>query len=391
MWDNSSGLTLGGQNNIDNYSHSSILGVQIANNNNRERHIDAPWPATGSDMAVIELDELLSPLSEDHPCGEDLEYDPAFIELENATKGTPEQQMGDTIVAAEEPDWKAVRSQALELFGRTRDLRVAAYLTRALANVDGFPGLRDGLALIKQLCEQQWDHVHPLLDPDDDNDPTMRVNTLESLSDDDTIVSEIRHIPLVSLQGVGQFSLRSIEIAKGERQPTEAENEAGLPEMALIDGAFTDCELEDLQATADVVNESVELALGIELAVIGFVGATEGPNLGGLQSVLKELQPVLAERLAARGVTVEGMEGAEAGDAAGQPASGDITSNADVIRMLDKICEFFRKNEPSSPVPLLLQRAKRLVAKDYMEILQDLTPDAVGQARMITGAEDEQY
>lgn len=345
-------------------------------------------------MAVIEIDDLLSPLSEDQPCGEDLEYDPAFIELENATKGTPEQQMGDTIVAAEEPDWKAVRPQALDLFGKTRDLRVAAYLTRALANVDGFAGLRDGLALVKQLCEQQWDHVHPVLDPDDDNDPTMRVNTLESLSDDDTIIPEIRNIPLVSLQGVGRFSLRSIEVAKGELQPTEQEEAEGLPELVLIEGAFGDCELEDLQATTDAVTESIEQALAIEAVVTGFVGATEGPNLGELQSILKEIQPVLAEQLAARGVVVEGMAGAEAGDsgaAAGQPVSGEIKSNADVNRMLDKICDYFRKNEPSSPVPLLLERAKRLVAKDYMEILQDLTPDAVSTARVITGVEEEEY
>jgi len=343
-------------------------------------------------MAVIELDELLSPLSEDQPCGDDLEYDAAFIELENATKGTPEQQMGDTIVAAEEPDWKAVRSQALDLFGKTRDLRVVAYLTRALANVDGLPGLRDGLALVKGLCEQQWDHVHPQLDPDDDDDPTMRVNTLESLADDETIVPEIRKVPLVSLQGVGQFSLRSIEIAKGEVQPTEEEEAAGLPDLALIEGAFGDCELEELQATTDAITESIEHALAIESVVTGFVGATEGPNLGELQNLLKEIQPVLAEQLAARGVAVEGMEGAEAsGAAAGQPVSGEITSNADVNRMIDKICEYFRRNEPSSPVPLLLQRAKRLVAKDYMEILQDLTPDAVSTARMITGDEEEDY
>lgn len=344
-------------------------------------------------MAVIELDELLSPLSEDQPCGEDLEYDPAFIELENAAKGTPEQQMGDAVIAAEPPDWKAVRAQALDLFGKTRDLRVATYLTRALANVDGLTGLRDGLALVKGLCEQHWDHVHPVLDPDDDNDPTMRVNTLESLTGDESILPELRSIPLVGLQGVGEFSLRSIEIAKGEVHPTEEEEAAGLPEMALIEGAFGDCELEELQATADAVNESLELALAIESTITGFVGATEGPNLGGLQSLLKEIQPVLAEQLAARGVAVEGMEGegAAGSGAGGQPVSGEITSHADVNRMLDKICEYFRRNEPSSPVPLILERAKRLVSKDYMEILKDLTPDAVSTAKMITGVEDDEY
>jgi type VI secretion system protein ImpA len=36
-------------------------------------------------------------------------------------------------------------------------------------------------------------------------------------------------------------------------------------------------------------------------------------------------------------------------------------------------------------VPLLLRRAKGLVAKDFMEILNDLTPDGVSQAKLIGG------
>lgn len=341
-------------------------------------------------MAVIDIESLLGPVSEDQPCGEDLEYDPAFVELETATRGTPEQQMGDTVVLAEEPDWKKVRAQSLELIERTKDLRIAVYLTRALAHVDGLVGLSDGLTLVRQLVEQQWDNVHPVLDPEDNNDPTLRVNTLESLSDDETIVPDIRRVPLVSVQALGSFSLRDIAIAGGVLEPTEEEEAGTLPDMALIDGAFIECDLEELQASADAVSGAIEQALAIESVVTGFVGATEGPNLGELQAVLIEIQPVLAERLAARGVAVEGFESAGAAGGEGQAVSGDITSNADVNRMLDKICDYFKKNEPSSPVPLLLQRAKRLVAKDFMEILHDLTPDGVSQAQMITGAEEEE-
>lgn len=340
-------------------------------------------------MAVIDIDALLSALSEDQPCGEDLEYDPAFVELDNETRGAPEQEVGDTIVPAEEPNWQAVRSQALDLLERTKDLRVAAYLTRALTNVDGLVGLCEGLTLIRQLVEQQWDHVHPLLDPDDDYDPTLRVNTLESLADDETMVSDIRRVPLVAVQGLGRFSFRDIAIANGSLEAPAGGDEP-VPELALIEGAFTECDLEELQATADAISGAIEQALAIESVVTGFVGATEGPNLGGLQEVLKEIQPVLAERLAERGVAVEGFEGGVAGGESGRPVGGDITSNADVTRMLDKICDYFKKNEPSSPVPLLLQRAKRLVAKDFMEILHDLTPDGVSQAQLITGAEDEE-
>ena len=53
--------------------------------------------------------------------------------------------------------------------------------------------------------------------------------------------------------------------------------------------------------------------------------------------------------------------------------------------MIDKVCLYFERNEPSSPVPLLLQRAKRLISKDFLEILRDLTPDGVSQAELIGG------
>ena len=41
-------------------------------------------------------------------------------------------------------------------------------------------------------------------------------------------------------------------------------------------------------------------------------------------------------------------------------------------------------------MPLLLRRAKRLVAKNFMEILHDMVPDGVSQAEQIggTGSDD---
>jgi type VI secretion system protein ImpA len=68
---------------------------------------------------------------------------------------------------------------------------------------------------------------------------------------------------------------------------------------------------------------------------------------------------------------------------------GRITSRDDVVRVLDKVCEYYERNEPSSPVPVLLRRARRLVPKDFMEILRDLVPDGVAQAENIRGADSD--
>ncbi|MBE0617668.1 MAG: hypothetical protein IH608_07060 [Proteobacteria bacterium] len=62
-----------------------------------------------------------------------------------------------------------------------------------------------------------------------------------------------------------------------------------------------------------------------------------------------------------------------------------MRSREDVVHLLDKVCDYFRRNEPSSPVPLLLERAKRLVSKSFLEIVRDLAPDGVAQVELIRG------
>jgi len=56
------------------------------------------------------------------------------------------------------------------------------------------------------------------------------------------------------------------------------------------------------------------------------------------------------------------------------------------VRALEAVAEYFRRNEPSSPVPLIVERAKRMVAMDFLAVLADLAPDALEQARRATGA-----
>ena len=56
---------------------------------------------------------------------------------------------------------------------------------------------------------------------------------------------------------------------------------------------------------------------------------------------------------------------------------------------MDLICDYYLKNEPSSPVPILVQRAKRLVTMGFMEIIQDLAPGGVSEVEMFKGSEPE--
>jgi type VI secretion system protein ImpA len=68
---------------------------------------------------------------------------------------------------------------------------------------------------------------------------------------------------------------------------------------------------------------------------------------------------------------------------------GSITKRADAIRLLDLVLEYYERYEPSSPLPLLVDRARRLADKNFIDILRDLAPDGVTQAQFISGARDE--
>src|SRR5688572_29352054 len=114
-------------------------------------------------MSIIDVEKLLAPVSPENPVGDDLSYDPAYMELEQLAAGKPEQQVGDTIIAAEEPNWKEVGKRCAELLTRTKDLRLIVQLTIAALKLNGLEGLRDGLTLLKGALETYWDKIYPQL------------------------------------------------------------------------------------------------------------------------------------------------------------------------------------------------------------------------------------
>ena len=352
-------------------------------------------------MSIIDLETLLQAVSEQQPCGEDLEaqYDPLFQALEQAAQGEPERQMGAEVVPAKEPNWPDVKAKSLELLARSKDIRACVYLIQALLNTDGWPGFSAGLVLLEQLLQRYWDGVHPQLDPDD-NDATFRLNALMTLHQPDGmnftngILSSLCKIPLVESRGFGRFSQRDIDIAGGKMTSTTSDAEQ-LPQLSTINAAFEDVDAQILQATAVALHDALASAKRVA-AVLQDKLAEKAPDFSALLSELGDLQKTLAERLAARGLTPvaedadridEAPSAGPSNPATAQALSGEINSRDDVAQMLDKICDYFRHHEPGSPVPLLLQRAKRLVASDFMGILQDLAPDAVTQAQNVLGVQ----
>lgn len=340
---------------------------------------------------VVSVDELLQPVTVESPCGDDLEYDPAFVAMERSAAGRPEQQIGDVIAPGEEPDWRAVKAMAVGLLGRTKDLRLAVYLTRALLAVDGLPGLRDGLMLILGLVRDHWEGFHPRLDPSDRDDPTTRINTLLNLCGPETMLRSLRNVELVNVKGIGRFTLWDYLAAEGKMPAPERRTDPP-PTLSIIEAAFSGAEIEDLRRKAEAVHEAGAVLVAIESILTAKVGPSRAVGLSPLADMLGHIGSIIEAQLVRRGQAIPGAMGPAEGGAvetAVEVREGEIRSREDVIRMLDRACEYFRRHEPSSPVPLLLRRARGLVSKDFMEIVRDLAPGGAQEAEKILGRDKE--
>ena len=342
----------------------------------------------------MDLETLLAPVNPDDPCGADLEYDPGFAEMERLTQGKPEQQIGTTIVPAEGPDWKVVQKMATELLGKSKDLRVAGHLTKALLSNSGWSGFATGLGLLRGLVERYWDGVHPKLDPGDDNDPTMRLNVFASFADS-AVLSVVRATPLVSSRAVGRFSLKDLEVAAGD-VPAPAGDGAAAATMATIEGAVMECELAGLESTVTALRACLDAVAGLETAVSAKVDASAAVSFGKLPVLLRKAESFLGNRLAQRTAGGEAGQGNGAGAMPGADGGapvrsfgGAINSREDVVRALDAICSYYAKNEPSSPIPMFMERSKKLVMMSFVDIVRELVPDALQRVDMLRGQASE--
>jgi type VI secretion system protein ImpA len=341
---------------------------------------------------MLDIESLLQPMKADAPGSPTLDHSPAFAELDRAFQGKPERQVGAVVVPAEAPEWGLISEKAVALLRVSKDLRVATHLARALLHVRAFSGFAEGLELLRRMVGEQWVVCQPPLDAEDNNDPTERVNAMAGLTQRE-MINAIRSAPIVKSKAFGEVSLRDVEAGAVRRSD-------GTTGSATVDASFQEVPVAELTQAAASLARCVAEAKGLEEAWGAHLGEGAGPNLADLRRVLwqaHEAVKVRAANAAAAATATNGANGAPAGSqetgpvAASQagPLRGEPRSREDVVRALDAICTYYSRYEPSSPVPLLLERCKRLVTMSFIDIVKDMLPDGLSNIETIAGKPKE--
>ncbi|MEO8241465.1 MAG: type VI secretion system protein TssA [bacterium] len=348
----------------------------------------------------MDLVALLAAREGDEPSGENLEYDFDFMQLLIAAQPGEERQAGKEILAAEDPDFKDVEARALAILERAHDLRAAVILANAVLHTKGLKGFAEVVAYIKGCLEQNWDTCHPQLDADDDNDPTMRINAVVGLGGADTVLNSLRRTALTNSRTFGRLNLRDIQTAMGEVPPPEGKD----PEYdrASVAAAFTDTGEEALSATLTAIRSALADVKAIE-AVFSDKTPGYGPDLDDLRKTLQQLARHVADHVAAPAESDAADQEEEPAATSGGGGSsatpvrrggggampGSVETAQDARNALDSVIGYFKRYEPSSPVPIILERAKRLVGADFLTIMKDMAPAGLDSVNMIGGLEEQ--
>ena len=356
---------------------------------------------------MINLEELAVPLGEENPAGENLEYDPLYMELDSLAVAVADSQMGESKIEGREPNWKKLRENCLNLWAKTRDLRVAVYLAIAETAMGGLEDCARAFKLILFLIRDMWEPLYPRLDPDDDNDPTERLNILAMISPEPGAFNDpimfISIFRVLRLVPVLPYTLRDHMISINEIEAADGTT----IDPALIRGELMAIPLEEIEKQAGFARELKE-------TIQTFCDAANEKLSGGytmaLTSLAKEVDRLCkfyAAYLDSYGTGAEAETGegsaAPGGEAAGVTAAAPgafgqpvlnlgsykPSTRADALLLLRKGSEYFQHYEPNSPIPLLVNRALRFSEMNFIDLLADIVPDALSHGREVLGIKEE--
>ena len=350
-------------------------------------------------MPELDFAALTAPVSQDQPCGPDLELagDADYMNFVARVEGLlPASFLSHDAEGRLVPFDRAGIDIPTEVAGLagllagTRDLRLLVLLAKLLVLNRDLSRFAACLSAIAALLAERWDEVHPV---GEEGDFTLRCAALQTLDDMPTVVMPLQHAPLAHSRRFGPVSYRGHLVASGAAKPREGEDAPG---AAAIEAAFNETPLADLVATRDALADLRAALAGIRLATLENADAAVAVSFDRLSPLAEAMFRLLDEAVAQRDPDARSAPPAELQDAAPADASrptassgpvpGAVASPRDAAAALAAAAAYFRRAEPSNPAILLVGLAQELIGKSFAEVVRILMPDLADRAAFNIGS-----
>jgi type VI secretion system protein ImpA len=202
-------------------------------------------------------------------------------------------------------------------------------------------------------------------------------------------VQEVRNLTVFRSRGLGQATLRDIEIGLGRFKGTKS---PGVTQQQLTQWAAEaltkDAESHAAAAKAlRAARQAYTLTLGIEQMLTERVKGGASPTFRSLRQSLEAALLFESAFSAGGAAEVPRQEGDAVGgrDQAFGQLRSEVRNREEAAKLLDIVCEFLERTEPANPAPLLIQRGKRLMTMRFVDIVKELAPDSLAQIEKVAG------
>lgn len=346
----------------------------------------APAASAAAAAFSLDVDGLLRPVAVDQPAGSDLRYEGTFDAIREARRADdPTLPQGVWVTDLKRANWRDVgRLCTTALTEKSKDLQIAAWLAEALVQEKGFAGAREGLRLVRALCEAFWDDLHPTIAADGDVEP--RLAPMVWLNE--RLPQLLRQLPLTQAEtgedrpftwDDWENTARLEALGQRDRAARDRAEASGKPSRAKFLTAVT---LTPASFYRDMVAVSRDcLTILAELgALLDEKCGAEAPSFAAIRSILDDIQSLAADTYRDKGGAETDLGDAETALAAaptiapvatGMPLQA-IRTRDEAYRMLSLAAEYLMKTEPHSPSPYLVRRAVSWGSMSLDELLREL-------------------
>ena len=333
----------------------------------------------------LEIEPLLSPISSDQPCGQDLSFSNEFHTIKIAkTQDDPLLDQGDWLAEPKQADWHFVEQKSIELLtGKSKDLRLLGWLLEAWSNLYGFEGTAKALELMHRTLNEYWTQLHPEIE---EEDLDQRLGLLQG-----SINHLIPLIKQVAIVNVPAFSLSDYEallrqknhLLKQVESYTDDANSSQILEQfeQSLFNTSKSFQYQNYQhfsailAEWSVLKSVLDTLMGLDAPSFAAIDT----QLENIHTSLKKLyktdvftQPVMAtqtsESSAAATITTQALSFTQHKEQeidmnTVHPSKGfqvqpqnHLANREQAMRVLQEISDYFQANEPHSPVSYMLQK-----------------------------------
>lgn len=365
--------------------------------------------------ALLDIEALLLPISEDAPTGIDCREDPSplsdYQTVKSARNAARAEERNNVFSGggheAEEHWRKVLELSPKILTEQSKDLEVLCWYAEALVRRYSFAGLRDSFKVLQGFTEQYWDHLYPM--PDEDGIET-RVAPLAGLNGEGAegvLIAPLRNREITEGNSVGPFTFWEYQqVLEIQRMVDEDVKEKKFKDLGHnlddIEKAILETRVPFLVDLRDDLSDCVDIFKQVSRKLDELCGIHESPPTSNIINVLEECLGAVThlgkdkfpvEEIPSDEDVTEGENTMEEGApaSAAKAVSGPVASREQAFKQLLEISEFFLKTEPHSPVSYLLQKAVKWGNMPLFELMQELIPEqnALDHYSMLTGVKTE--